>query len=245
MRAVDSAAEQQQTDGAPGAPSGLARVVALPWAKVRVLLGLTVGICVPYFGLQRIGVFPERAIPDTWLDRVVAFDPTWTPLYLSLCGLVPLSVVLANRPLQLGSFARGLAALCGVSFAGFVLLPALGPRPSVEVIAGLEGAYPWLVSVDGARNAFPSLHAALTVFCMSFALRVVGAPTGLRALGWCWAALIMFSTLATKQHFALDVGVGGAVGALAYIWSRPPDPTTPDSSSANRNDRDPSTAIGV
>ncbi len=220
-------------------------MAALPRAKVRVLLGLSVGICVPYFALQRLAPDPLRVIPEIWLDRVIGFDPAWTPLYLSVCALVPLSVLLANRDAQPKAFARGLAALCGVCFVGFVFVPAVGPRPSAEIIAGLEGAYPWLVSVDGARNAFPSLHAGLTVFCMSFALRVTQAPFGLRALGWCWAAAVLYATLATKQHFALDVMVGGAVGALAYVWSRPANSTAPHSSSANRTDRSDSPAIGV
>ena len=142
-------------------------------------------------------------------------------MYLSLCGLVPLSVLLADREPPLRLFARGLTLLCLCCFAGFLLVPAAGPRPSAEMIEGLGGAYPWLISVDSPRNAFPSLHAGLTVFCMSFALRVSGTRTPGRIGGFVWGAAILYGTLATKQHFALDIIAGGLVGALAYASSRP------------------------
>ena len=202
-------------------------------AKVQVLLGLTVGICVPYFTLQRLGLFPERGIPELFIDRSIAFDPAWTPVYLSVCALVPLSVLLAERTEQLARFARALAGLCVICFAGFVLLPAAGPRPGADVVAGLEGSYPWLVSVDGARNAFPSLHAGLTVLCMSFALRVSRAPRPLRIAAWAFAAAILYSTLATKQHFALDVFVGAGLGGLAYATNRPATASSRDTQSSN------------
>jgi membrane-associated phospholipid phosphatase len=197
------------------------RLTAVPLAKARVLGGLTIGICVPYFLLQELSVFPDRALPEFFLDRWISFSPSWTPLYLSVCGLVPLSVLLAVRETELRSFARGLTLLCVCCFAGFVLFPAAGPRPSAEMIEGLSGAYPWLVSVDGPRNAFPSLHAGLTIFCMAFALRVVGARGVGRTSGWLWALAILFGTLATKQHFVVDVVAGAVLGGLAYAFDRP------------------------
>ena len=196
------------------------RLGSQAWRKAAVLAGLTVGICAPYFTLQTLGVFPKRDIPETALDRVIAFAPEWTPVYLSVCLLVPLSVLSATRRDELSAFARGLTALCVTCFAGFLFFPAAGPRPGPEVIAGLSGSYPWLISIDGAKNAFPSLHAALTVFCLGFALDVLRAgPTG-RGIALFWGGAILFSTLATKQHFALDIAVGGAVGAVALAWSR-------------------------
>ncbi len=197
------------------------RLTAVPLAKARVLAGLSVGICLPYFFLQGFDFLPVRAIPEMFLDRIIPFAPGWTPIYLSICVLVPLSVLLADREPPLRAFSRGLILLCVVCFSGFVLVPATGPRPDADVVAGLGGAYPWLISVDGARNAFPSLHAALTIFCLSFALRVGEAGPAVRSFGWLWGAAILYGTLATKQHFALDIIAGGTLGALAYIRSRP------------------------
>jgi membrane-associated phospholipid phosphatase len=188
-------------------------------AKLAVLGGLTLGICAPYFTLQNIGIFPSRVIPSSWIDHAIGFEPSWTPIYLSVCGLVPLSVMLATRREELVVFSRGLAAMCVVCFAAFLFFPAVGPRPGPEVIAGLSGSYPWLISVDGASNAFPSLHAALTIFCLGFTLRVIDHAVLWRGAAMIWGGAILYSTLATKQHFALDIAVGAAVGWIALAWS--------------------------
>ena len=203
----------------PGARSAwLARLGSELGPKAMVLAGLTIGICAPYFTLQRLGAFPRRDIPQTGIDRAIAFAPEWTPVYLSVCLLVPLSVLLATRRAQLSAFARGLGALCLVCFATFFFFPAAGPRPSTEMIAELSGSYPWLISVDGVTNAFPSLHAALTVFCLGFTLNVLRAGAAGRVIALLWGAAILFSTLATKQHFALDIAVGGSLGAVSLAW---------------------------
>jgi membrane-associated phospholipid phosphatase len=71
--------------------------------------------------------------------------------------------------------------------------------------------------VDAPGNALPSLHVATALFTALWIqrlLREIGAPADLRHLNWLWLALIVYSTLATKQHLALDVLAGGALGAL-------------------------------
>ena len=87
-----------------------ARLAAEPSAKVAVLLGLSVGICVPYFLLQRAEALPLR--PATRLDAWIAFDPSWVYAYLSIVLLVPLFPLLAERRDQLARYAKGLALLC-------------------------------------------------------------------------------------------------------------------------------------
>ena len=105
-------------------------------------------------------------------------------------------------------FGRGIAALCLPCFAGFLLAPMPGPRPDV---AGLEGAYGWLIGVDATWNSFPSLHAGLVVFSFLYGWRVLGRELGPRGrrlfvlLSLAWAASILYGTLATKQHWLADL----------------------------------------
>jgi len=175
--------------------------------KVAVLLGLAVGICVPYFTLQRLDVFPLRALPVTAVDLWIPFQPAWIWAYLSIALLVPIAPLLATRREQLMRYAKGLALLCLPCFAAFLVFPVEGPRPEV---AGADALYELLVSWD-------SLLFALRV------LRDDGSVRGLSAhavSGWTWGALILYSTLATKQHWAIDLpaGVLLACAAHALAW---------------------------
>jgi membrane-associated phospholipid phosphatase len=191
--------------------------------KVAVLLGLAVGICVPYFTLQRLDVFPLRALPVTAVDLWIPFQPAWIWAYLSIALLVPIAPLLATRREQLMRYAKGLALLCLPCFAAFLVFPVEGPRPEV---AGADALYELLVSWDRASNSLPSLHAGLVVYSLLFALRVLrddGSVRGLSAhavSGWTWGALILYSTLATKQHWAIDLpaGVLLACAAHALAW---------------------------
>jgi membrane-associated phospholipid phosphatase len=200
----------------------LGRLLAQWRLKIRVCLGLAVGICVPYFGLQQVALFEPQTVPATLLDGWIAFDPSWVPAYESIALLVPLAIWLATRRDELLRYSRGLALLCGVSFACFLLVPVAGPRPA---LAPDDGMYQALVDVDAAVNAFPSLHAGLTVYSLLFAWQVVRDALG-RAerrvflAGACiWATVILYGTLATKQHWSLDLPAGMLLAWLAHRWA--------------------------
>jgi membrane-associated phospholipid phosphatase len=201
-------------------PLGLqAHLSAQLGAKLRLFAGLTVGICVPYFTLQRaaLGVpFVPPAIP---LDAAIPFAPSWVWVYASLFALVPLSALLSTTRAEVAAFGRALVWLCAPSFLAFAFFPSVGPRPPEAHAAAELG---WLIAVDTPRNAFPSLHAGLTVLCLLHARRVCGARLAppRRAL-WdagslAWATAIAFAALASKQHWAVDLAAGGVLGALAF-----------------------------
>ena len=187
------------------------RLASHPLEKIAVCLGLAVGICVPYFGLQAVPLAPLTAVPETALDARIPFSPAWTFVYLSIAGLVPLAVWLQGSRDELRRYAIGLALLCVPSFVVFAVLPVAGPRPELGPGGGL---YEFLVSADRPTNSFPSLHAGLTVY----SLRVIhlaaapGASRGRRLASWIWGAAILYATLATKQHWAVDLAPGIALG---------------------------------
>jgi hypothetical protein len=202
-----------------------ARLRACWQHKVAVCLGLAVGICVPYWVLQQVQLAPLVAVPETALDRAIAFSPAWTPVYLSIAALVPMAPWLAGDRDAVLRYAWGLTLLCLPSFVMFAAFPAMGPRPA-DIAAG--GIYELLASHDRPTNALPSLHAGLTVYSLLVLERVVGnaAGRGLRAAGWAWGAAILFSTLATKQHQLLDLpaGIALALAAFALAWRNAPGP---------------------
>jgi membrane-associated phospholipid phosphatase len=193
-------------------------------AKLAVWLGLAVGICVPYFTLQRLDAFPPRTPPVLPIDGWISFEPAWIWAYLSIALLVPLAPLLATRKEDLARYAKGLTLLCLACFAAFLFFPVHGPRP--EPIADQHAIYELLVSWDRPSNSLPSLHAGLVVYSLLFAFRVLWADLGtagrvsLGSTGMLWGALILYSTLATRQHWAIDLpaGVFLAGTAHALVW---------------------------
>lgn len=200
-----------------------ARLTACWRQKIAVWLGLAVGICVPYFSLQQARVFPLLQVPETGLDRAIAFQPDWIWLYSSLALLVPLAPALAPDTDALRRYAIGLTLLCVPCFVLFFVFPVEGPRPAS---APDHALYAWMVSVDRSTNSLPSLHAGLAVYSLLFIARVLWHERPLRTrivwdvLGWMWGAAILYSTLATKQHWAVDLPTGMAIawGAHWLAW---------------------------
>ena len=199
-----------------------ARIGANWWLK---FFGITAFITVFFFGyfaLLRFPVFPVTVMPLLWLDRLVPFQPATLGLYLSLWFYVSLPpTLLRARP---ALFAYGWIA-GGVAVTGlaiFLVWPTAMP-----VSTGIEWIrYPgftWLKSVDAAQNACPSLHVAFAVFSgvwLDRILRVMPVGRWVRGLSVLWGLGIVYSPIATRQHVAVDVIAGMALGLLA-AWIRP------------------------
>jgi membrane-associated phospholipid phosphatase len=175
---------------------------------------------VVYLLPQRVPMFEARRIPLTWVDRAVPFSPAWVLPYLSMYLLLPLPGLLATRREELWRYSIGLAVMFVVACVIFFACPVEYPRPATPP----DG--PWvyrvMVSIDRPINALPSLHAGLVVFTLMFAARVMAdwSQTWRRpllALGWLWGALILYGTLATKQHYFVDLPTG-ALLAWASYW---------------------------
>jgi len=199
-----------------------ARMRAHLGTKWLMFLGLAVGIPVPYFSLQQAQLFPPRGPWVTPLDTLVPFSPGWTLVYLSVCLLVPLFPLLAETREQVWRYGRAVFWLCLPCFACFLLAPVPGPRPADLGVAGAEGSYGWLVGVDATWNAFPSLHAGLVVLSFLYGWRLLSpglGPRGRLLLGLAsilWGGAILFSTLATKQHWLADLLPACALAIAAH-----------------------------
>lgn len=189
--------------------------------KIGVLLGLSIGICAPYFYLQRNSMLPAREGWNSPLDLWIAFDPRWIWAYASLALLVPLSPLLTSTRDGLARYARGLSWLCLTCFAAFLLFPVAGPRPAAPPADGLYGL---IVAIDRPLNSMPSLHAGLAAYSLLHAWRVLrdALPRPARALcvalGVTWGGLILFSTLATKQHWVVDLPGAILIACAAHAW---------------------------
>jgi membrane-associated phospholipid phosphatase len=181
--------------------------------KLLLFVGINAVFWTGYQLLSRHAFFPLREVPLTWLDRAVPFQPAlWIWVYLSqflFTGTLPL--LLVTRA-DLRRYVVSLGVMSCVSFAVFLFLPTMGPRP-VEV--GTNTAMRWIASADGPLNALPSLHAAFLVCMGCLAWRMFGRKA--LPVVVLWGAAILYATLATKQHYALDLLTGSALGWLADV----------------------------
>jgi membrane-associated phospholipid phosphatase len=195
------------------------------WRRMRRLWWLkTLGICafmwlffIAYFHLLRHPAFPVTTMPLTALDRAIPFTPEALGLYVSLWVYVgvPPGLMWAFRDLlRYGAWA---AALCLAGLACFYFWPTAVPPQPLGVDLAQHPAFALLQGVDAAGNACPSLHVATAVFTAAWIerqLRGIGAPAWLRLLSLAWLLLIAWSTLAVKQHVALDALAGAVLGGL-------------------------------
>ena len=191
--------------------------------RMRVLLpakvaGITVGMAAffaVYFQLLRHPIFPVTTVPLTAIDRIVGFHPGALPLYLSLWVYVFLAPGLVVSRRELFSYGLSAVVLSMVGFGIFLLWPTAVPRFSIVWPA--SSLFTILKAADASGNACPSLHVAFAVFTAIWAgrlLREVGAGRTARILSWARCAGIVYSTLAVRQHVALDALCGAALGAI-------------------------------
>ena len=193
----------------------LARRVAREW-RMKLWLGaaLAVFFCAGYFGLQRLRP-TGGTLPLMFLDRWAGFSPGWAWAYQSVYLLFPTAWLAGSRG-DLWRYAAGFVGVSLVGFACFWMWPVAAPRPG----GTYGGIYGWVIGYDGLTNSIPSLHVALATYAALFAARNLPRRKPLAVALAAWVALIAWATLATKQHYALDllpaVPLGWAGHRLAF-----------------------------
>jgi len=178
-----------------------------------------------YFHTLRYPVYPVTTMPYTALDHALPFQPESIALYFSLWFYVGIAPGLMLRMRDLLAYGAWAAALCAGGLLIFHFWPTQVPARAPET-ASLPG-FGLLAGIDGAGNACPSLHVATAVFTAAWIdrlLRLMRAPFSLRIVNLIWLLGIAWSTMATRQHVALDVLAGTAWGALfaaLSLWLGP------------------------
>jgi membrane-associated phospholipid phosphatase len=199
----------------------------LKWWPAK-MIGTTFGMMLfflGYFLVLHHPLFPVTIMPLTAIDRWVGFQPGALPLYLSLWFYVSLVPALLITRRELVSYAVTVAGMSAIGLGIFLLWPTTVYWPDAEW--SQHPAFAFLRSVDASGNACPSLHVAFAVFTavwLGRLLRQMGAGRGAGAFNWLWCLGILYSTVAIRQHVALDVlagaGLGAAVAAMHLRWLR-------------------------
>ncbi len=207
----------EQTPWYRQAAAVISRHLVLKSIGTPLFIGLFFGA---YFYLLKAPAYPPTVMPITLLDRLIGFQPLALPMYLSLWVYVSLPPALLATRRELYGYALAMAGTCLAGLVVFYFWPTAVPAANVDWAQYPNVAF--LKSMDASGNACPSLHVATAVFSgiwLHHLLRRCGAPPWILVLNWVWCIGIVFSALATRQHVAVDVLAGLALGVPAATLS--------------------------
>jgi hypothetical protein len=202
-----------------GSPDLVSRVFACWRGKVLMFVLLVPLFNLFYFLPQWADWRPPGRLPMTAIDRLVPFDPGWVYVYVSMYVMLVVPPLLTYRGGALWRYTIGATVMFLGATVAFLLWPVEFPRPTLPV----DG--PWMyrvvVSIDRPVNSIPSLHAGIVGYTLFFAGRALAdlPRTARRAIlfvGTLWSALILYGTLATKQHYFLDLPPGIVLAWVAH-----------------------------
>ncbi len=191
------------------------------WFKSLGTTAFMAAFFTAYLYLLRHPAVPATIMPTTIVDDLVGFDPLALPFYLSLWPYVSLPPMLMLTRREIIGYGAWIGSLSLLGLSIFYFWPSAVPPANID-----WAQYPgmaFLKGVDAAGNACPSMHVATAVFS-SFWLHGqlprlgLGSRARLANIAWCMA--IAYSTLATKQHVAIDVLTGAVLGFLVAWYSR-------------------------
>jgi hypothetical protein len=207
-----------RTSSAGWLHQALARV--LTWWPVKMIgtALIMTAFFVAYFWVLNHRFFPVTTMPFTAVDRLIGFQPGALPLYLSLWFYVSLAPALLIDRREIISYGVVTIGMSVIGLGIFLLWPTTVAR--TDVVLSQHSTFAFIMAADAANNACPSLHVAFAVFTaiwLARILRQMGTARSVRALNWLWCLGILYSTIAIRQHVALDVFAGAVLGAVVAM----------------------------
>jgi len=190
------------------------RIWAYWWIKMGGTIAFMAVFFAVYFYLLAHPQFAVTTVPRIFVDRLIPFQPGALPLYLSLWFYVCMAPALLRTKREMKSYAVAASVLSLVGFLIFIIWPTAVAPADVDPL--LLPSLSQLKAVDASGNAFPSLHVAFAVFSalwFSRLFREMGTGPVPRVISWTWCAAIVYSTMAIRQHVALDALSGAILGA--------------------------------
>lgn len=171
----------------------------------------------PYTLLGNFHIVEPRYLPLTFIDQMTSFLP-WTFVIYASDYIFIFFVIWKLKDEQSLSLACYASLLTlSLTFLIFLLFPTTYPRPNLPESALWAAIFSAFYMIDAPTNCLPSLHVSLTV---------LGAWLLSDFRGWkrmaiyLWALAICYSTLTTKQHYAVDILGGLAVAFFSIFCCR-------------------------
>ncbi len=168
-----------------------------------------------YFGVMQHPLATPKVMPLTIIDEWIPFTPAAFGIYVSLWLFVSLPPAFLIDLRQLLGYGLWIGALCISCLIIFWVWPTTIPPFELD-----WEKYPTIAQIKGfdiSGNACPSLHVATAVFSAAWLqhiLRDIDAPRWMAIANWIYCLMIIWSTIAIRQHVAIDVMAGTAVGLI-------------------------------
>lgn len=170
---------------------------------------MSVAATVIYFGTLHSSFFPATPMPVTFLDRMIPFAPFFIIFYLSFFLLILTPLFAIDDPGELRNSAFGFGLILVISGLIFFFWPtAVSTTYRSSMLDNL-------LALDSQRNACPSLHASLSIYCALCAQRSLKAAFVRFGL-YIWTALVVASAVLIKHHAAIDIAAGAGLGWIVY-----------------------------
>lgn len=195
------------------------RTLANTERRWPMVIAVTAWLLIAYGIPNKLSLFPPTPVPLLELDSMISFSPLWVWPYISyyLLLLVPYFVTndekIMNQMIYSYVVAAALSALFFLMFPTVLdreLYPTMHAGDFMSVLA-----LDVIRTIDNSVNCFPSMHVTLTTIASLSLIRI--------SRRWAWVALpwalaIYYSTVATKQHYALDVMGGFFLGISIFVF---------------------------
>jgi hypothetical protein len=158
-------------------------------------------------------------IPETVVDRAIAFSPDGIWLYLSFFLLIPCAYLFAESR-RLAWISRSMLACAFVCGIFYLACPTTLVYPEVTGETISATVLRQLAASDSTQNCLPSLHGALSLLAIWSLMPRRDAPWAMldflrAAFFLLWGGCIAFAVIQTRRHLALDFSAGLIVGWLS------------------------------
>jgi hypothetical protein len=177
---------------------------------------------------RHLGLFVERAVQQA-VEGLPAVPMLLGFAYMSLhFGATAVAMIWVHRRHRerFALVRTTLVVSTAVSLAIYVLYPAAPPRlaglgfaDTVTDKAGINLSSDALGSLYNPFAAVPSLHFGYSLL-VGVTVAVLARRRWVRWLGAAYPAFMLFTIVATGNHFLFDAAAGGLVVVLAYLVAR-------------------------
>ncbi len=201
--------------------------IALPYFvhprnKATVGFGSAIFAAILYMMSNHFPLFEPQLLPMTAVDHLIPFWPSMVWVYLSEYFLI-LSAFFMDDDLKMANrFVCAFIALQLISSALFFAYPTSFPRllfpMPMDADPGSAFILNFIRQADTPGNCAPSLHVSSCYLASFVFLEIKGKKRWLFLPYFFWATAVAFATMATKQHYLIDVILGLLLGYAVYWY---------------------------
>jgi membrane-associated phospholipid phosphatase len=196
----------------------------IPWVRSRTIDDLLISIDFRLFGGRHPTVLFERFIHPLLTTVLQLAYISYYPMAITLGAVL----FLKKNETAFGEAIFGIILCFYLSYAGYLLFPAIGPRFTLAHLQTRDlAAGPLVVAIQETLNslentktdAFPSGHTAIALMTLYYAMKF--RERVLTALLIPTVTGLIVSTVYLRYHYVIDVIAGIALTALT-VYLAPP-----------------------